>query len=166
MAEKNDNGRITIAIAVITVVGSICTALIANWDKVFPKTSETQTTQTSASLPQLPENNSPQTATPVRRVIPAFPKSYSGFVGRLKTLYSISWNTDGTITGTYYYPDRNAVKYILKGKKMTNGSIELTEFTNNIPSATCTLFPRDKCYMGTMINTDGRQLKMSMCEID
>lgn len=90
-------------------------------------------------------------------------KSYSGNVGKLDAYYNLTWNPDGTIEGTYQYPKRPNVTYVLKGKDLGNGKISLTEYTGNKVSANCNLSLQDNCYTGEMNNTDGRVLKMTMC---
>jgi hypothetical protein len=84
--------------------------------------------------------------------------------GKLKALYNLVWSQDGTIYGTYHYPRRPRIAYILKGKDLGNGTIQLTEYTGNNISATCTLSLQGNCYVGQMNNTNGRVLKMSMCQ--
>ncbi len=91
-------------------------------------------------------------------------KSFSGNVGKMKALYFLNWNSDGTISGTYNYPSRPNVTYVLKGKDLGNGRIELTEYTGNNISAQCNLTLNGNCYVGKMNNTDGRVLSMTMCQ--
>ncbi len=91
-------------------------------------------------------------------------KAYTGNVGKLGASYNLTWNSDGTIEGTYYYPQRSNITYILKGKDFKNGTIQLTEYTGNNITAICNLSLHGNCYLGEMKNTDGRILKMTICQ--
>lgn len=90
-------------------------------------------------------------------------KKYSGNVGKLEASYSLTWYTDGTIIGSYFYPNRSNITYSLTGNDLGNGRIELIEYTGNNVSANCSLTLQGNCYIGQMNNTDGRKLKMTMC---
>ena len=90
-------------------------------------------------------------------------KKYSGNVGKLGASYSLTWYTDGTIIGSYFYPNRSNITYSLTGNDLGNGRIELIEYTGNNVSANCSLTLQGNCYIGQMNNTDGRKLKMTMC---
>jgi hypothetical protein len=91
-------------------------------------------------------------------------KSYTGSVSKLEVSYNLIWNSNGTIEGTYYYAKKPGTKYILKGKDLGNGNIQLTEYTGNNVSANCNLSLQGKCYVGKMNNTDGRTFNMTMCQ--
>jgi hypothetical protein len=91
-------------------------------------------------------------------------KYFNGNVGKLEATYSLNWYSDGRISGTYSYPARPNTTYSLQGRDLGNGSIELTEYTGSNISANCTLSLQGNCYVGQMNNTDGRHLKMTMCE--
>ncbi len=91
-------------------------------------------------------------------------KEYSGNVGKLATSYNLTWNLDGTIEGSYYYLNKPNIKYTLKGEDLGNGNIQLTEYTESNISANCKLTLEANCYVGRMNNTDGRILKMTMCQ--
>lgn len=52
----------------------------------------------------------------------------------------------------------------MQGRDLQNGNIELTEYTSSNISAHCNLALQGNCYAGQMNNTDGRHLKMTMCE--
>ncbi len=91
-------------------------------------------------------------------------KCFSGAVGKLKANFNLTWNSNGTISGTYNYPTRPNITYTLKGNDLGNGSIELIEYTGNTVSANCYLNQEGNCYNGKMNNTDGRVLLMTMCE--
>jgi len=89
---------------------------------------------------------------------------YSGNVGNLSAKFSLRWNNDNTIEGTYFYPAQASITYTLKGKDAGNGNIELTEYTGNAISAHCQLQANGNCYNGKMNNTDGRHLNMQFCK--
>lgn len=89
--------------------------------------------------------------------------NYYGQVGNLNANFSLSWGSDGHITGSYYYPDRNNTTYTLAGELMEDGRLLLTEFTNNLQTAACDLTWTNNCYTGQMRNNDGRVLPMQMC---
>ena len=91
---------------------------------------------------------------------------FTGSVGKLKANYSVSWNANGLLNGTYSYPTRPNVIYVLTGKDLGNGNIELTEYTGSSISANCYLSLNGNCYSGQMKNIDGRQFKMVMCKTD
>jgi|GEM_PF-2514438 len=90
-------------------------------------------------------------------------KSYTGKVGNSDAQYELVWNSDGTIDGIYHNPKKPNVTYLLKGKDWGNGKVLLTEFTGDAVSANCELLLQNNCYAGTMNNTDGRVLQMTMC---
>jgi hypothetical protein len=91
-------------------------------------------------------------------------KSFYGNVGKMQAFYNLTWNNDGTINGTYYYPNRPNITYSLKGKDLGNGKIKLTEYNGNNVTANCNLSLEGSCYIGKMDNTDGRTFKMTMCQ--
>lgn len=91
-------------------------------------------------------------------------KSLNGKVGKLDASYTLTWNSDGTISGTYYYPNKPNTKYTLLGKDLSGGKIQLTEYTGNNVSANCNLTLEGSCYIGQMNNTDGRNFKMTICQ--
>ena len=95
---------------------------------------------------------------------PASVKSFSGKVGKLESIYNLQWNTNGTISGTYYYPKRPNTTYTLIGKDLGNGNIQLTEYTGNNISAHFNLYLQGSCYVGQINNTDGRVFNITMCQ--
>ncbi|NQU51282.1 MAG: hypothetical protein HQ522_01965 [Bacteroidetes bacterium] len=108
-------------------------------------------------------NNAPS-STNSNQSIATTTKTFSGNVGKLQAYYNLTWNSDGTIYGTYYYPSRPNISYTLKGKDLGNGNIHLTEYTGSDVSANCNLSLQGNCYVGQMNNTDGRVFKMTMCQ--
>jgi len=106
-------------------------------------------------------NSGPSNINPSRN---SSAKSFSGKVGNLDASYNLKWSSDGTISGTYYYPKRPNTIYTLTGKDLGNGNIQLTEFTGNNVSAHCNLTLQGNCYIGQMNNTDGRTFKMTICQ--
>ncbi len=91
-------------------------------------------------------------------------KTLKGSVGKLEAIYSLNWYSDGTINGTYNYPAQPNIIYTLQGRDLQNGALELTEYVNSNISANCNLTLQGNCYVGQMNYTDGRHIKMTMCE--
>jgi hypothetical protein len=71
---------------------------------------------------------------------------YEGTVGKMKAVFSLDWQDDGTVTGTYAYPDRPGTVYTLRGKNAAEGELYLEEYTGDEFTA--------RCYLGKVI-TDG-----------
>lgn len=92
-------------------------------------------------------------------------KSFSGKVGKLDAVFILHWS-NGAITGSYYYSARENTTYILKGKDLGNGRIELAEYTNDKLTANCILSLNGNCYEGKMSNIDGRKFEMNFCLIE
>ena len=90
-------------------------------------------------------------------------KTYLGNIGKLSASFNLTWYSDGKIEGKYYYPRRPNIIYTIKGKELKIGIIQLTEYTGNIITANCDLSKQEDCFVGKMVNTDGRVLKMKIC---
>lgn len=90
---------------------------------------------------------------------------YQGAVGKMAAVFSIDFNDDGTVSGTYSYPARKGVVYRLAGSNPRQGELYLEEYTGQALSARCYLSKKvvgsTVIWEGTMKNTDGRQLAMS-----
>ena len=108
-------------------------------------------------------NNTPSSSNS-NQSIKTTAKTFTGNVGKLQASYNLTWNNDGSIYGTYYYPSRPNISYTLKGKDLGNGNIQLTEYTGSVVSANCNLKLKSNCYVGQMNNTDGRVFKMTICQ--
>lgn len=54
MSTENQSSRVTILIAIITLIGTLGTALLANWDKVFPKQASNSQPSPSVASPVSP----------------------------------------------------------------------------------------------------------------
>lgn len=100
---------------------------------------------------------------------PVTPKSsrYTGNVGRQQAVYSITWNPDRTVSGTYYYPNWNqGTTYRLIGNNHTDGKLYLEEYTGSAISArihlTKTLTAGEIVWSGKMYNTDGKIFDIRM----
>jgi hypothetical protein len=91
---------------------------------------------------------------------------YSGNVGRLAAEYDLTWHDDGSVTGSYSYPDRPGVTYRLEGSNPREGELYLVEYTGGKRTARCNLRKRleqgEIVWEGEMLNTDGRRLPMAL----
>jgi hypothetical protein len=94
----------------------------------------------------------------------AQPSVWRGNVGQAPATFSLRWQSDGTVQGSYFYTNNPDQVYTLTGRETADGELELTEYTGEQESATCHLTLADDCYSGTMDNTDGRTLPMKVCK--
>lgn len=78
--------------------------------------------------------------------LPTAAAEYEGTVGKVKAIFSLDWQDDGTVTGTYAYRDRPGTVYTLRGKNAAEGELYLEEYTGDEFTA--------RCYLGKVI-TDG-----------
>ncbi|MEM0997187.1 MAG: hypothetical protein AAGN35_08915 [Bacteroidota bacterium] len=94
-------------------------------------------------------------------------RHHRGYVGKLRTAYTLDWHDNGQVVGTYHYPSRSGVTYRLEGQLEKRKSLRLTEYTNDRKSADCELKfnSRSNAYEGTMYNTDGRRFDMKIGDI-
>lgn len=88
---------------------------------------------------------------------------FEGSVGKLPAVFTLVFDyMSKSISGTYYYPTREGITYDITGT-IDGKIIELVEYTRGKKTATCTLnTDDDKTFTGTMHNTDGRKLNMTM----
>ncbi|MDF1859468.1 MAG: hypothetical protein P1U87_04600 [Verrucomicrobiales bacterium] len=90
---------------------------------------------------------------------------YHGHVGKLDAVFSLDWQDDGTVTGTYSYPDRPGKTYRLAGTNPREGVLILDEFTGKKKTARCKLTKKltgdQIIWVGKMFNRDGRVFEMS-----
>jgi hypothetical protein len=98
---------------------------------------------------------------------------FKGNVGNLSATFNLKFDySKNKINGIYFYPSLPNVTYKLTGDLFMEGNknhIKLTEYSNDIISATCELYSRDNdkvCYSGTMYNTDGQVFKMDFCKVN
>ena len=91
--------------------------------------------------------------------------AYAGFVGRLEARFQLAWQSDGTVNGSYHYPDRPGTTYRLLGNNPREGELYLSEYTDGLLSARCVLHKRLEdgliIWEGRMMNLDGRQFAMA-----
>lgn len=99
-------------------------------------------------------------------VVAAESNHYFGNVGRKAAEYDLLWGKDGSVTGSYFYPDRPATLYQLLGTNLTEGELYLAEYTGKNLTARCQLWKRVEAgeilWEGEMRNLDGRDFPMSL----
>ncbi|MEM1444212.1 MAG: hypothetical protein AAGF67_17830, partial [Verrucomicrobiota bacterium] len=80
--------------------------------------------------------------------------------------FQLNWQQSGTVSGTYHYPSKPGVTYQLVGSNPREGELQLDEYTKGEMTARCVLRKRltetQIIWEGTMTNTDGRELAMSL----
>ena len=91
---------------------------------------------------------------------------YVGSVGRLKAVFSLDWAANGTVSGVYCNPTRDAsMIYTLIGDNPREGFIRLREYTHSNLTARLelrkSLTPGWIIWSGKMHNTDGRVLDVT-----
>jgi hypothetical protein len=64
MSNENQHPKVAILIAIITVVGSLGAALLANWDKVFLKQASTSQPRPPVAPSRSPTTQSPDPSPP------------------------------------------------------------------------------------------------------
>lgn len=108
-------------------------------------------------------------ALPVLCAFPSRAADYEGTVGRLEAVFSLTWESDGRVHGTYSYPSRPDITYTLRGSNPEEGKLYLEEFTGSDLSARCHLSKKIEegriTWAGTMNNTDGRKLPMRFSRV-
>lgn len=90
---------------------------------------------------------------------------YSGYVGRLDAEFRLAWREDGTLNGSYHYPQRPGTTYRLVGLNPAEGELFLAEYTGDQLTAKCLLHKRLEAdaivWEGLMMNEDGRHFPMA-----
>lgn len=88
----------------------------------------------------------------------------SGEVGGVAASYSLKWDRDGSLSGTYHYPSEPGAVFRLSGRLLPGGGLYLEEFTGNTLSARCELARSgsSSTWTGFMNNTDGKRFRMSI----
>lgn len=89
-------------------------------------------------------------------------REHHGQVGQLYATYSLDWQTNGELSGSYFYNEKPNTIYRLTGSVSPSGELHLLEFTRGRQSARCTLQWQGNGYQGTMHNTDGQQFDMTL----
>lgn len=90
---------------------------------------------------------------------------YSGYVGRMDAEFRLAWHEDGTLSGSYHYPQRPDATYRLLGLNPAEGELFLAEYTGDRLTAKCLLHKRLEAdaivWEGLMMNEDGRHFPMA-----
>lgn len=90
---------------------------------------------------------------------------YTGYVGRLDAAFLLAWEDDGSVRGSYHYPQRPDTSYTLRGANPKEGELHLAEYTGERLTARCLLRKRLEhgtiVWEGMMTNTDGRRFPMA-----
>jgi hypothetical protein len=121
----------------------------------------------TATRPEHPTKTGiPASARPVRPAAQTM-SSYTGNVSNFAARYSIVWNPDGTVSGTYYYPTlKGGTIYRLIGNNHTEGQLYIEEYTGSSITARINLTKQKSgneiIWSGSMHNTDGKILPMRM----
>ena len=114
-----------------------------------------------APVPQV-DAPAPAAAAPAAPVHPTGHQQYTGYIGQLQATYFIDWQANGVLSGSYFYNQKPAIVYRLTGEVAADGALHLLEFTRGRQSARCVLQHQAGGYAGTMFNTGGQQLAMSL----
>ena len=90
---------------------------------------------------------------------------YSGTVGKSQADFTLIWQDEGRLTGSYFHPKGKAIVYQLEGSNPSDGVLALRELTNGNLTANITLTKATQdgkiVWSGTMENTDGRKIPVS-----
>lgn len=90
---------------------------------------------------------------------------YRGTVGRNAAEFSLSWEGDGRVTGSYFCPEGKRILYRLEGHNPEEGVLEMDELTRG--ELTARLFLKKKIeggqivWSGVLANLDERELAVS-----
>ena len=121
----------------------------------------------TATRPERPtEGGIPAPVRPARPPVQTT-SNYTGNVGKLAAKYSLVWNPDGTVSGTYRYPTiERGIVYRLIGNNHADGQLCLEEYTGSSITARINLTKQQSAteivWSGTMHNTDGKIFPMRM----
>jgi hypothetical protein len=85
---------------------------------------------------------------------------YEAKVGKSPAKFTLTWQGDGTVSGSYFHPTNPNQVYTLSGTNYEEGKLELVEYTQRKQTATISLekimLNGVVAWKGTMYNTDGR----------
>jgi hypothetical protein len=83
--------------------------------------------------------------------------------------YDLIWGKDGSVKGTYFYPDRPGIVYQLLGTNPAEWELYLAEYTGKDLTARCRSWKRIEAgeivWEGAMKNLDGREFPMTLRRI-
>ena len=89
---------------------------------------------------------------------------YEGMVGAQRAVFTLTWNADGKVNGTYHCPGGSGKVYVLRGSNPDQGELVLNEYTSGTHTATCYLTKSNEqgniVWRGVMHNNDGRDKAM------
>lgn len=92
-------------------------------------------------------------------------RTYSGKVGTREAIFTLRWQDEDLVTGSYFCPSGKRISYELRGENKTTGCLNLDEYTHGQLTAKIVLQKagdRGKItWQGTMHNLDGRKLPVS-----
>jgi hypothetical protein len=176
MAENIENknwwttlpGIITALATLITAIGGLLVILNSNGYLSHKKEADSNSkTENAASDAKVDKNKMPVVSEKETATISNIKTStLKGNVGKLQVVFNLTFNSvTKKIQGSYYYPARKNVVYEITGIILPDG-IELTEFTSDVKTATCTLNNAGNCYNGRMYNNNGKQFDMNICKTD
>ncbi len=90
---------------------------------------------------------------------------YTGYVGRLDAEFSLYWNADRSVQGSYHHPAEPDTVYRIFGTNRREGELVLEEYTGRDLSARAVLQKRIEAdtivWEGMMMNLDGRRFPMA-----
>ena len=124
-----------------------------------------QASETTADKPAeaTSSQDSASVEAPIKQVSwPTGHQQHRGQVGKQAATFSIDWQADGVLSGSYFNDQSPSTIYRLTGVATAGGELRLVEFTRGHQSARCVLHLQGESYVGTMTNTDGQQHPMSL----
>ncbi|MDQ2769480.1 MAG: hypothetical protein M3Y54_03150 [Bacteroidota bacterium] len=131
------------------------------------ETNEPQHQVSAVTTSKAAEATSSQDSVTVEAAVkqPSWPmghQQHKGQVGKQAATFSIDWQPDGVLSGSYSNDQNPGTIYRLTGAATASGELRLVEFTRGRQSARCVLQLQGETYVGTMTNTDGQQFPMSL----
>ncbi len=92
-------------------------------------------------------------------------RTYSGKVGAQDAIFTLRWQDDSVVTGSYFCPSGKRISYELRGENQTAGRLNLDEYTHGQLTAKIVLLKAGDTgkitWQGMIYNLDGRSLPVS-----